>query len=129
MAKTRSSEFVLLLAICLAVLSFPSAAAIAGDSTGDFVGRWSCASLSRPGVPILIALHTDGTATERVGEYRGRGTWKPGEHSASISWESGWTGLLRRTAGGAYELLTWKPETPRHGPPDDAQPATRVLDP
>jgi|GEM_PF-2080877 len=91
-----------------------------------WTGTWSAPSLSQPSVPIIICLHTGGTATEHVGDYRGTGTWKIEGTVAKIHWTSKWTGLLRPAANGGFELLTWKSDTQLDHAPDDIQPARRI---
>jgi len=89
-------------------------------------GTWSAPSLSRPDQPIVITLDSSGQAFEQIGDYHGRGIWKPEQNSACISWASGWTGLLRPAAAGQWELATWKKGTSLNHRPDDVQPARRL---
>lgn len=94
-------------------------------SESVWLGVWSAPSLSRPDVPIQIALLKDGTATEQVGDYRGVGAWKMVGNSIRIDWHSQWVGVLRSSSDG-IQLATWRSESPKNAPPDDVQPATRV---
>ncbi len=87
-------------------------------------GKWSVPSLSQPSMTMTVILRPDGTATEKIGSFRGEGFWRPEGQAARISWESGWSGLLRPASGGRKEMLTWKAGSSTKGAPDDAQPAT-----
>lgn len=111
-----------LLPALLALLIAPGWAA--PDSA--FEGNWSAPSLSQPNIPLLFSLLPDGQATEQVGTYHGTGTWKIEDGVAKIAWSSQWTGELRPLPTGKFELLTWKKDSPRSGPPDDTQPARRI---
>lgn len=99
--------------------------AMAGTQA-SFEGDWSAPSLSQPNTPLLFSLRPDGKADERVGAYRGVGTWKVEEGAARITWASGWIGLLRPATAGGFELLTWKKGSLPNGPPDHMVPARRV---
>ena len=105
------------------LLLLMSAAVAAADA---LEGTWSAPSLSRPETPIVIGLLPEGVATEKIGDYRGAGTWTMEDGSARIDWGKGWVGLLRPAPDGGYRLLTWKAGTPVAGPPDDDKPAVRV---
>lgn len=89
-------------------------------------GAWVVPSLSQPGVPMIFTLHPDGRAEEKIGDYHGTGKWKIKGRQTYISWNSGWTGILRRTGQDTFELLTWKKGTPINQPPDDRQTARRL---
>ena len=95
-------------------------------SSRPATGVWSVPSLSQPGVPMIFTLHPDGRAEEKIGDYHGTGKWKTEGGETHISWDSGWTGLLRQTGNNHFELLTWKKGTPLNQPPDDHQPALRL---
>lgn len=112
---------ILLLTTPLALFLLPLMA-----GTPSYQGTWSAPSLSQPATPIIITLSADGQATEQVGAYHGKGTWKTTSSGAEITWASGWTGLLRPAAQDKFELLTWKPESSPNSPPADTQPARRI---
>lgn len=103
--------------------AFMGSPLVAGDAGWE--GVWTAPSLSKPEVPIVVTLLPAGKATEKIGDFQGAGTWAAEGEAARILWDSGWVGLLRPTAKGGWELLTWKKETPRDQPPDDIQPATK----
>lgn len=90
----------------------------------NWVGTWSFPSLSQPGVSIQIILSENGTATERIGDFQGVGSWRTVANTARIDWDSKWVGILRSESG-KIEMATWKPGSPTDGPPDDIQPASR----
>jgi hypothetical protein len=118
----RKLRFAFLLLATFLTGAHPMAIAIPEAWTGT----WSAPSLSRPSIPIIISLETDGTATEQIGDYSGTGTWKIEGAAAKIHWSSKWTGLLRPAANGGFELLTWKSDTHPDQSPDDIQPARRI---
>jgi len=97
----------------------------AADTPAALEGTWLVRSLSNPELPMVVTLSSGGAVTEQIGNFRGAGTWKPEGEGARILWDSGWEGLLRPSAKGGYELLTWKKKTSRDHPPDDTQPAAR----
>ncbi len=92
----------------------------------SLTGTWSAPSLSRPDQPIIFVLHSDGSASEHVADYHGRGRWETRGRTAWITWDSGWTGLLRPAPRGGHELLTWRRDHPLSSPADDRQPAVRL---
>ncbi len=93
---------------------------------GSLEGAWSAPSLSNRSVPIVFTVLPEGKATEQIGKYHGVGTWTAEGDAVRIFWASEWTGLLRPTRNGGFELLTWKKGTNPNDPPDDVQPARRV---
>lgn len=100
---------------------------IAGaEPAAQYEGSWSAPSVSNPATPFICFLLPEGKATEQVGEYRGKGTWRVVDGEAVISWESGWTNVLRPAGKGGFELLTWREGRATREPPDDVQPARRV---
>lgn len=99
--------------------------AVSGWAETTVTGTWSAPSLSTPSTPIIFTLLPDGTATEQVGTYQGKGRWTLDNTLVTILWDSGWTGQLRIGRNG-FELLTWKKDSPLESPPDDIQPARRI---
>jgi hypothetical protein len=90
----------------------------------DVLAGWTVPSLSQLGVNMVIRLLADGTATEEIGTFQGRGKWTREGDGYLIGWESRWTGRLQHRADGKWELSTWKPDADRNGPPSDCQVAT-----
>jgi len=90
-------------------------------------GKWSAPSLSQPDKSIEISLQPDGRAQEKIGNYEAYGTWNAKGNSAHILWDSGWTGIIRPSANGRWEIASWKKGTPTVQAPDDVQPARRIF--
>ena len=69
-----------------------------GETEARFVGVWMVQDSN--GKPFEIILHDSGDAeASRDGEGM-TGTWESDERSAVISWDTGWTTKITRTADG-----------------------------